>query len=316
MHYLVTGGAGFIGSHLLDLLLQEGHEVTVVDSLIDSGWKNIAHQLGNQELHYHKEDITQEYTAIFERHHFSGIFHFAALSSVPYSFHHPQETKRVNYGGTCAMIEACIQYQVPRFVFASSAAVYGDAATLPTKETVPYAPLSPYAEHKMKSEEACSEAHRTCGLESIALRFFNVYGPRQRVGGGYAAVVPSFILAARHNQAMSIYGDGEQTRDFLYVRDAAAAAYAAMLSEKAELYGTACNIGSGTETKIYTLASIIRNEMKPYLGVCYKDPAPGPRRSCADISRAKRLLGWHPRIMLEEGLHYTIEHFIKTVDDK
>lgn len=311
MHYLLTGGAGFIGSHLVDLLLQKGHEVTVIDSLIYAGWRNIAHHLGNPRLHCYEQDITQECNLVFKRQQFSGVFHFAAVSSVAYSFKYPHESQQVNYQGTCAIVEESIRHQVPRFVFASSAAVYGDATTLPTKETAAYAPLSPYAEQKMESEQVCKEAYRRSGLASIALRLFNVYGPRQRIEGGYAAVVPSFILAARHGQPMLIYGDGEQTRDFLHATDAAAAAYAAMECPNPELYGTACNIGSGTETTIYALASLIRSEMKPYLGICHKDPAPGPRRSCADISRAEQLLGWRPHVVLEEGLRRTIEYFTK-----
>lgn len=209
------------------------------------------------------------------------------------------------------MIQTCIKYQVPRLVFASSAAVYGDALKIPTPETEALNPTSPYAEQKSESERACEKAFKEHALETISLRFFNVFGPRQPVSGGYAAVIPSFILAACNSQPMNIYGDGEQTRDFVYVGDAVAALVAAMHNKNTELYSTACNIGSGSETKIMTLASCIRQETKPSIGISHKDPAPGPRRSCADIRRAEMLLGWKPTISLEQGLRYTIAYFSK-----
>jgi UDP-glucose 4-epimerase len=303
---LVTGGAGFIGSHIVDKLLEKHFEVTVVDNLSTGSLQNISAHVGKSDFHFIKGDIRDPETIKEALKNVEVVFHEAAFVGVPESIDDPLLTNDVNVNGTLNLLEASRRAKVKRLVLASSAAVYGDTKTLPTSEDSAMHLNSPYAISKLTSEHYAKAYYKIFGLETICLRYFNVYGPRQTTGP-YAAVITSFMDDLLKNKRPTIYGDGEQTRGFINVRDVVQANILAMEKDCA---GETFNVAAGSSVTINNLLEIMKRIVGKS-GVEPKHGAPRPhdiRESCGDISKARKILGFTPKISLEDGLTDLIKH--------
>jgi len=306
---LVTGGAGFIGSHLVDALVERGAQVRVLDDLSTGRRENLAGVLDRIELL--EGDIRDAETCRRAADGVRVVLHQAALGSVPRSMEDPATTIAVNVSGTANVFAAARDASVARVVYASSSSVYGDSAALPKREGEEGRPLSPYALSKAMDEELAEVFGAAFGLELVGLRYFNVYGPRQDPAGPYAAVVPRFFAACRAGEAPVIHGAGEQSRDFTYVADAVAANLAAAAAP-AEACGRAYNVAGGRRTTIREIAAEIRHLTQERAGPCpepvHTEPRPGDvRHSLADLGAARDALGYEPRVPLAEGLRRTLE---------
>ena len=304
--FLVTGGAGFIGSHLAEELVRRGHQVRVVDDFSTGKKKNIASFLDKIELI--KGDIRDIEICRQAVKGMDFVLHQAALTSVPHSIENPLLTNEINIKGTLNLLLASRDAAVQRFVFASSAAVYGDDPHLPKKEEVVGASLSPYALSKRAGEMLCQLFTRTFGLSTVCLRYFNIFGPRQDPASQYASVIPHFISRMLKNEKPVIFGDGEQTRDFLYVSNVVEANVSAVEADNAgkEIF----NIGCGEETSINQLTQKINEILKTNISPAYDKPRPGDiRRSFADISWARKMLKDEPMVDFSQGLKRTIRWY-------
>jgi nucleoside-diphosphate-sugar epimerase len=306
LKFLVTGGAGFIGSHLTEELVQRGHQVRVVDDFSTGKKKNIASFLDKIELI--EGDIRDIEVCRRAAKGMDFVLHQAALTSVPYSIENPLLTNEINIKGTLNLLLASRDATIQRYVFASSAAVYGDDPHLPKKEEVVGASLSPYALSKRVGEMFCQLFTRTFGLSTVCLRYFNIFGPRQDPASQYASVIPLFISRMLKNEKPVIFGDGEQTRDFLFVSNVVEAN---MLAVKADsLEGEVFNIGYGEETSINELTRKINEILKMNIRPAYDEPRPGDiKGSFADISRARKMLKYEPTVDFSEGLKRTIRWY-------
>jgi len=299
MRILVTGGAGFIGSHLVDKLLEGGHEVSVVDDMSSGTIHNLEDSLRNQRLHLSRRDFTEPRFLRSELPGTDVVVHLAALTSVPDSILHPENTYRVNAEGTAALLQACEKHSVRRFILASSAAVYGGRAP-PLTEAMPPDPLSPYAASKVFAEVSVRSWTASSGLESVILRFMNVYGTR--CSATNEGVIPSFLRALKKGEPLIVFGRGNQTRDFVHVSDVINSITLALRTSacKAEVF----NVGAGHRTTITDLVSIFR-ELLPDKKIRAKHlPARkgDVRQSFADMNKAARVLKFTPRVMLKDGL--------------
>ena len=305
---VVTGGAGFIGSHISERLLRDGHSVRVVDNYLTGSPENLAHLRDNGRLSVHELDIAdaKALVRVFEGADF--VLHQAALPSVPRSVASPEETWQHCATGTLNVLEAARVAGVRRLVNASSSSVYGDSPADSKHEDLPTRPLSPYAAAKLAGEALCQAWGRSYGLETVSLRYFNVYGPRQDPLSDYAAVVPLFISIMLGGRRPPITGDGGETRGFTYVDDVVEGNMLALTSPRAT--GHAINIGSGTSTSIRQLVEVLNDLLGTQLPPKYLPPRPGDiRHSRADISRAQELLGYNPVVDLRSGLQRTLAWF-------
>ena len=257
MRTLVTGGAGFIGSHLVDALVDEGHDVVVVDDLSNGLDANL-----NPNADVEIGSITDDDLIARAVHDVEVVFHLGALGAVPRSLHDPLRTDEVNVRGTLTVLHAACEAGVRRVVYASSSSVYGGATVLPTPESAPLRPRSPYAVSKLAAEWYCRVFAERFPIETVALRYFNVYGPRQRPDATYAAVIPLFTTALLRGEAPTVFGDGKQSRDFTYVGDVVAANLAAA-SAPASVSGSVFNVAPGTS---HTLLELV-DELRDILGV-------------------------------------------------
>jgi nucleoside-diphosphate-sugar epimerase len=314
---LVTGGAGFIGSHLVDSLVARGARVTVLDDLSTGFRGNLSEALASGRVTWVEGDLRRREDcrrAVLggsaEGRPVDVVFHQAALGSVPRSLEDPATTLAVNATGTAELFTAARDAGAKRIVYASSSSVYGDSDRLPKRVGEEGRPLSPYALSKQASEELAAVFARSFGMDFVGLRYFNVYGPRQSPEGPYAAVIPRFFDAYRRGEAPVIHGDGEQTRDFTNVADAVAANLAAgshLLESNAsnKVAGTLAvvNVGGGRGTTINNLASTIADLLGGGPAPVHTAPRPGDvRASLADLADAEALLGYRPSVSLEEGL--------------
>ncbi len=306
--YLVTGGAGFIGSHLVERLVSDDHEVVVLDDFSTGRRENIAH-LEGRRLRVIEGDVTKKKDVEKSMVGVQYVLHHAALPSVARSVEDPLAANAANVDGTLnVLVSARETKTVKRVVYAASSAAYGDSPTLPKVETVAPQPMSPYAVGKLAGEHYCRVFHMNYGLETVCLRYFNVFGPRQDPESDYAAVVPKFITMLLDKKRPSVYGDGKQTRDFTYVENVVEANLAACTSPKAP--GEMVNIACGDRVTIAGLAimigEIVGNVIEPKL----KPARPGDvRHSLADITRAQDVIGYRVRINLREGLERTVEWY-------
>ena len=298
---LVTGGAGFIGSHLVDELVKEGFEVTVLDDLSTGRIENIKHHLEEGKIRFVVGDIRSREDVEEALEGAEIIFHLAGITSVPYSVRYPSVTYEVNVDGTRNLLEACLRGNVERFIYVSSCAVYGEPEYLPIDERHPTNPISPYAESKLEAERVCMRFQEAYGLKTTVFRLFNVYGPRQR-NDQYGGVIASFIERLRKGMSPIIYGDGEQTRDFIHVSDVVRAFLLAMNHNGA--VNRVFNVATGVPTSINQLAQLViellgAEGVKPQ----YRDAREGDiRHSYADIREAVKHLGFKPAVSLREGL--------------
>jgi nucleoside-diphosphate-sugar epimerase len=301
--YLVTGGAGFIGSHLAEELVRRGEKVRVLDSFITGKRENLAPFRNFIELI--EGDIRDLENCRRALRGVGFVFHLAALTSVPGSISDPLLNHDINVNGTANLLLASSEAKVKRFVFASSAAVYGDTQTFPLKEGDEGAPLSPYALSKLIGEKYCQLFYQLYGLETVCLRYFNVFGPRQDPFSAYASVIPLFLSKILSEERPQIFGDGEQSRDFIFVADAVEASLGAIEAPD-EALGEVFNIGCGERATVNNLVREISELTGVSVMPLYTDPRPGDiLHSCADIGKARRVLGFEPLVGLKQGLKRT-----------
>ena len=304
--YLVTGGAGFIGSHIVERLVREGQKVRVIDNLSTGEKKNIEPFLEKTE--FVEGDIRDLEPLREAMDGVDYVLHQAAVASVPRSVKDPLTSNSVNVEGTLNILITARDADVKRVVYASSSSVYGDTPTLPKHEDMKQEPRSPYAVSKLGGELYCQAFYHIYGLETIALRYFNVFGPRQDPKSQYAAVVPKFITALLHGEPPTIFGDGEQSRDFTYIENVVEAN---LLAAKASgVAGEVFNIACGERITINELACMLAE----IIGVNIEPEHTPPRsgdvlHSLADISKAKRLLGYEVKVSTPEGLEQTVEWY-------
>jgi len=300
---VVTGGAGFIGSHLCNRLVETGYEVVVVDDLSTGKEGNIAHLADNPRFTFMRGSVLDRELLSQAFDGATYVFHQAAIASVPRSISDPMGTHDVNVTGTLRVLEAARDAKVSKVVLASSAAIYGDNPTLPLNEDTPASPLSPYAAQKASAEAYCAAFAQAYGLPTVALRYFNVYGPRQDPESEYAAVIPKFISAALEGRPLTIYGDGEQTRDFVYVGDVAKAN---MLAATSNARGV-LNIAGGDSITIRELAQSIVSAANSTSQICHAPARTGDiEHSRADITHSLEA-GWSPTTPLRSGLKHIFD---------
>lgn len=303
---LVTGGAGFIGSHLVQRLLDEGHRVRVLDDFSTGRRENLAAVEGAIELIV--GDIREPQTCQAACRGVELVFHVAARASVPRSVADPRAANEVNVTGTLNMLLAARDAGVRRFIYSASSSAYGDTPTLPKVETMRPAPRSPYAVSKLAGEHYCSVFWEVYGLQTISLRYFNVFGPRQDPRSDYAAVIPAFVTRMLRGQPPIVFGDGTQSRDFCYVDNVIDAS---MLAARVpQTCGQVLNIACGQRISLREIIDMLNDLLGLRLEPHYRDPRPGDvKHSLADISAARALLGYEPRILFPEGLKRTVEWY-------
>lgn len=295
----VTGGAGFIGSHLVDRLIREDYRVIILDNL-SSGKKEYIHP----DAAFLEKDIRDsDLQEVFQREQVEGVFHLAAIPRVPISVEDPVGTAHVNILGTLNVYKAAFDVGVRRIVFASSSSVYGNQEKLPLQEDMESRPTSPYGLQKLVGEQFSRLFTDLYQFPIVSLRYFNVYGPRIDDASDYGLVIGKFLSQRANNQPLTIFGDGEQTRSFCYVEDVVEANIRAMFSSKLQ-GGEVLNVGSEQSHSVNELASLIGGE------VAHLPPRAGDvRHTSADISYIKKLLGWEPQYTLEQGLQETVQWF-------
>jgi nucleoside-diphosphate-sugar epimerase len=306
---LVTGGAGFIGSHVVDRLIEADVEVTVLDNLDTGQMENIAQHKRKRNFHFIKGDIRNLRLVKQLVKDMDAVFNLAAIASVPRSIENPLLVNDVNVKGTLNLLKASVDSGVKRFVQASSAAVYGDSQTLPVREDFNPMPLSPYAASKLAAENYAIVFNQVYGLETVCLRYFNVYGPRQAYNdySGAITIFANDILALRPPK---IFGDGKQTRDFVFVEDVVSATMLALTEKNA--VGEIFNISTGKATTINKLVQILQKIMgKKNLKPVHEEPREGDiRHSYASIEKARTLLGYEPMFSLEKGLKKLVQYIL------
>lgn len=313
---LVTGGAGFIGSHLVEALIEQKRKVLVFDNFSTGKFENIP----NSELvHVVKGDISDKSQVenLFKKYQFDTVFHLAAVASVAKSVENPEETHKTNFDGTLYLLQESVKQGVVRFIFASSAAVYGDLPGLPKKETDPVKPLTPYAVDKYASERYVINAYELYGLKTTALRFFNVFGPRQDPSSPYSGVISIFVDRVIRNLkgedvSITIFGDGNQTRDFIFVKDVVKALL--LVERSHEAVGKVFNTGTGKATSLLNLLDYLAKIAGKLPPIHFEPPRKGDiKHSLADISELKKI-GFSPSFTVEEGLKLLFEWELKHKD--
>jgi UDP-glucose 4-epimerase len=299
MKYLVTGGSGFIGSHLVDRLLLEGHEVTVLDRSIK--YQNIDHNLKNPSLHLYHEALEDNISDLFKD--IDVVFHLAALTRPQWSITHIEETSIANIMGTIKVLDYCVQNEVKRVVFMSSSNLYGDQDVYPTPEDTIPNPMNAYALSKFVGEELCKLYQKLHGLEWNACRPFNAYGTRMPITGIYTSAVATFIDVIRNNKPLEMFGTGDQRRDFIYIDDIIDQLYRMAHSV---VTGETFNCGSGVNTSINEVLELICKIMGKKVEPKRLPQQYEPKATLADIDKPAKLLGWLPEVSIQEGLRRTI----------
>jgi UDP-glucose 4-epimerase len=315
MKFVVTGGAGFIGSHVTEQLLNAGHSVTVVDNFSTGRRENLPSSISDlptssfdlPQLTVLEKDVRDLSIKDFSQ-TIDAIAHLAAVPSVTRSWDEPLSVHENNLSATVAVIELARALKIPKIVFASSAAVYGDCKDQPIREDAPKNPCSPYGLQKLVSEMYGQMFAEKAGLQFIALRLFNVYGPRQRPDSPYSGVISIFTDAMKHAKAITVYGDGSQTRDFVHVSDVASAFKTALVEQGGEGRFAAYNIATGKTTSIKELAQVLRKNFPTWPEKIESAPArPGDiTRSEADVSKAAAELGFKPTVSIGAGLESVV----------
>jgi|WetSurMetagenome_2_1015567.scaffolds.fasta_scaffold86156_1 UDP-glucose 4-epimerase len=303
MKYLVTGGAGFIGSHIVEALSEQEHELIILDNLFSGNIENIQPFLQKKNVEFVQGSITDLPLLRKTSEGVDGIFHEAAIASVHQSVQNPLNTHDINSTGTLNVLIAAEECGVKKIILASSAAIYGDHPLLPKREDMIPIPLSPYAVSKLTGEYYCSVFSQLYGVQTVSLRYFNVFGPRQDPSSEYSGVISKFIAQVKQNKPITIFGDGEQTRDFVFVSDVVSANISAMQSQ---VQGVV-NVGCGRQTSLNELAALVKNIAGNDVPIIYEPPREGDiKKSFADISRAREMLGYAPEYTIREGLERTL----------
>jgi nucleoside-diphosphate-sugar epimerase len=309
--YLITGGAGFIGSHLVTHVLGAGGNVRIVDNLSTGSAKRLNQIRDSVELV--TGDLADNSVAAEVVKDVDYVLHQAAVPSVQRSVVDPVGTNRSNVTATLNLLENSRKARVRRFVYAASSSAYGDTEVLPKSEDMPANPLSPYALQKWVGERYCKLYHELYGLETVSLRYFNVFGPGQDPYSEYSAVIPKFTTKLLAQEPITVYGDGEQSRDFTYIDNVIQANLLALRAPNAP--GEVCNIGCGQRVTLNQLIQILEELLKVRAQVTYAPAKPGDvRHSLADITKATRVLGYVPETEIEEGLRKTVEALVKSND--
>ncbi len=317
---LVTGGAGFIGSNLIDYLLSQGNQVTCLDNLSTGSMENIAGFQSNPAFEFIKGDIRDKETCLEACKGKDLIFHEAALGSVPRSINDPISTNDVNIGGFVNMLYAAKENNVKRFVYAASSSTYGDNVELPKIEHRIGKPLSPYAITKYVNELYAEIFHNLYGMDTIGLRYFNVFGKRQTPDGAYAAVIPKFIKILLEHKAPNINGDGSQSRDFTYIENVIQANVRAAVTTNSEALNQVYNVACGDKISLNDLTQELIDSLADFEPeIADIKPTHGPERqgdikhSLASIEKAEKLLGYKPQYNVHEGLKHAIDWYYKSL---
>jgi nucleoside-diphosphate-sugar epimerase len=305
--FLVTGGAGFIGSHIAHRLLREGAKVRIVDNL-STGKKERLRDV-ERCIEFIEDDLADRRVCDRAVQGVEYVLHQAAVPSVHRSIQDPVETNRANIIGTLNLLESCREHGVRRLVYAASSSAYGDTQVLPKKEDMAPNPLSPYALQKFVGERYCKLYNDLYGLETVSLRYFNVFGPSQDPWSEYSAVIPKFATRLQSGQSLVVYGDGEQSRDFTYIDNVVEANILAIKARRT--HGAVINIGCGESLTLNRLIQFLEEVLRVQAVVDYEPPRRGDvRHSLADISLARDVLGYQPKVTVFEGLRRTVEFFM------
>jgi len=305
-NYLVTGGAGFIGSHLTTRLADLGHSVRVFDNFSTGKRSNLEHVAGTVDIF--EGDLRYPEECLRACHDIDVVFHEAAIPSVPMSLENPQDSHDANVTGTFNMLRAAHQQKVKRFIYAGSSSAYGDTEESPKHEGIVPAPLSPYAVQKLAGEHYCRAFYECYGLETISLRYFNVFGPRQDPKSQYAAAIPAFVTLILRDQQPTVFGDGTQTRDFTYIDNVVHGNILA--AQVKRIRGEVVNLACGVRISVNQVIFRINELLGKDVPTNFVERRPGDiLHSCADIRMARELLGFEPQIDFEEGLSRAIDYY-------
>ena len=303
-HALVTGGAGFIGSHLVDALVARGYSVIVLDDLSTGKKENLKNVF--DKIVFIEGSITDVPTVKRAMKDVDIVFHQAAVASVPKSIEDPKGTYAINVLGTQNVFECAKQAGVRRVVYASSCAVYGNTPEVPKREDMQKAPASPYAEHKSEGEESAKKYRKTSSLETVGLRYFNVFGPRQDPSSPYSGVISIFAKQFKEGKGVTIFGDGETTRDFVFVSDVVDANIRA--AETKHMHEYIFNVGTGIETSLTTMVRTFGEALGIEPRVNHEPERAGDiKRSVADTSRIQKEFGWVPEVLFEKGIQSLVK---------
>jgi len=307
---VVTGAAGFIGSNLTDKLLELGAQVVGVDNLFNGRLDNLEEAMNNNEFQFHKGDVRDLNFLLDVFEDAEIIYHEAAFASVPQSVKMPENCNDVNVNGIINVLNAARRLDIEKVIFASSSSVYGEAKTLKKTEDMRRVPISPYGVAKLACEAYMQAYHHVYGLKTTSLRYFNVFGPKQRDDSPYTGVIAIWFNRARNDKNLIVFGDGEQSRDFTFVKDVV---QANLLAGEKHVPGEIINIGAGSPITLTNLGRLIlKLSGKENLKLEYTDPRPGDiKHSFADLSKAKKLLGFNPKYKQEEGLREYFKWYVK-----
>lgn len=307
--HLVTGGAGFIGSHIVEALLARGDEVRVLDNFSTGLRSNV--ELFTDRIELIEADLTDQGAVDKAVDGVDCVFHQAALASVPRSVENPLATHAACTTGTLMLLDAARRGRVGRVVYAASSSAYGDQPTSPKTETDRPNPLSPYGASKLAGEYYCAAFTASYGLETVCLRYFNVFGSRQDPGSPYSAVIPLFITAMLSGESPTIYGDGQQSRDFTHISNVVQANLLA--AEASSVAGLVFNIATGRAISLLQLVARLNELLSTDVEPIHESPRPGDiRESLADITLARRMLGYEPGVDFDEGLRLSLEYYRRT----
>jgi len=308
MKYLVTGGAGFIGSAIAKRILEQGDFVRIVDNFSTGKKENIEDFLGNPNFELIEGDLTDIQIAKKAVENMDFVIHQAAIPSVQRSIDDPMKSNNANINGTLNMLLAARDAKIKRFVYAASSSAYGDNPDLPKKEDMPVLPISPYALTKYVGERYCQIFWRLYGLPTICLRYFNVFGPKQDPNSQYSAVIPRFITALLKGEKPIIYGTGEQSRDFTFIDNVVDANLASVKSEKG--FGEVFNVACGDQISLNRLLEMLKDILKTDINPDHKEARIGDvLHTRADISKAKEILEYSPKVSIKEGLAKTVDWY-------